>query len=97
MPSYPTKVLNGEAVGYMARGTNSSMILFTDVVLNPAAKPRISLARASTQKFMTYIRREPMVEIRATKIRVLRRPLTKNTPAERAPKQAPTLYILVSV
>ena len=85
------KILNGEAVPYMASGTNSSMIRLVVTRDIPQPTPAIKRLILSSQMFMNCVKTAPTRKMHPVMSKVLRRPLFISFPAVRAPTHAPIL------
>ena len=73
-PSWPMKMLNGDAVAYMAKGTYSSIILLVMQSDMPHPKPEMSLDIVSIQKSINCVKMAPIVKTRPVKSKALRLP-----------------------
>ena len=85
------KILKGEAVAYIARGTYSSIMRLVTTSEIPQPVPEIILLMHSIQMFMNYVKTPPMQNITPVMRRALRLPMLIIWPALRAPMHAPML------
>ena len=91
------KMLNGDAVAYIANGTYSSIMRLVVHSDTPQPKPDINLEIVNTAKFMNCVVMAPTVKMMPVSSRVLRLPYVMKMLAENAPAQAPILYTPCSV
>ena len=85
------KMLNGDAVAYIAKGTYSSIIRLVAQRETPHPNPEISLLTSSTQTFINCVVTAPTVKITPFMSRVLRLPMFKILLVDKAPAHAPIL------